>query len=68
MNTKAWLGGLIAAISGGAGGAIPPAFLDPEHFANWHRMASLAGIGAALSILHYLRQSPLPGVTPQDPK
>src|SRR5438270_14029516 len=66
-----WLKGLAAACIGGAANAGIVVFVDPDHFnvhEGIHALAKVAVIGAVVSVLTYLKQSPMPGlhVQPND--
>ena len=60
-----WLKGLAAACIGGAANAGIVVFVDPDHFnvhEGIHALAKVAVIGAVVSVLTYLKQSPIPGL------
>lgn len=68
MNTtlKDWLGGIIAAVSGGAGSALSAAFVDPSDFnfdTGLEKLVKVAAVSAFITLLAYLKQRPLPGVS-----
>lgn len=62
---QTWLKGLISAASGGAGATLGVMVADPDNFnctpAGLKKIGIVALISAAVSVLNYLKQSPLPG-------
>jgi hypothetical protein len=68
---EVWLKGLVAACIGGGANAATVLFVDPEHFNGQdglHAVLKVAAIGALVSVLGYLRMTPLPGVRVQPVK
>lgn len=66
-SLEPWLKGLLAACIGGAANAGTIVLVDPEHFNLQEGIRSLlkvAIVGAVVSVLGYLKKSPLPGVHP----
>ena len=63
MNWKSWLKGLIAAVVGGATGAIGMVIVDPLTYNlqdGWHKLGWVMIIMGLVSAGMYLKQSPLP--------
>jgi len=64
MNWRLWFKSLAAAVIGGAASAGLLVYADPQHFNFSHdglvALGKLAGGGAILALLAYLKQSPLP--------
>ena len=63
---EAWFGGAISAMSGGALSSLTAMGFAPETFnftdtAAALKTAMVAAVGAAIGLLNYLKQSPLPG-------
>jgi predicted oxidoreductase len=58
---KTWLKSLAAAAIGGAATALSTMVVDPSHFnlADLHKLGAVAGAGAVIGVLSYLKQSPL---------
>jgi hypothetical protein len=68
---KGWINGLITATVSGAASAAGAVVIDPEHFNGRHLryLAIVAGAGALLALINYLRQSPWPASKPDlDPR
>ena len=58
-----WLKNLIAAAIGGAANAITVIIVDPVNFSlteNARKVATVAAVGALLSVAAYLKTSPVP--------
>jgi len=55
-----WAKGLLAALIGGAANAVTAVAVDPMHFGFNLITLKLAGAGAVVSALMYLKQSPVP--------
>jgi len=57
-----WLKGLLSAILSGAASAAGAMVLDPDHFGVDHlrHLGLVAGVGAIVGLINYLKQSPLP--------
>jgi hypothetical protein len=71
MALESWLKGLVAACIGGGANAATVVFVDPEHFnaqGGLHAVLKVAAVGALVSILGYLKTSPLPDVRVQPVK
>lgn len=63
INIRLWLYGLISAGISGASGATGFVVLDPEHFnvgAGLTKLAEAAAICAAIGVLNFLKNKPLP--------
>ena len=67
-SLELWLKGLVAACIGGAANGGVIMLVDPEHF-NVHdgipSLVKVAIVGAIVSVLGYLKASPIPGVRMQ---
>jgi hypothetical protein len=65
-----WLKGLIAALIGGAANGLAVRFVDAEHFNvddGIGALLKITAVGAVVSVLAYLKQSPIPGADPRLP-
>lgn len=65
-TTKIWIEGLLAAAIGGGANAITVNLIDPVNFsltAHAGKLASVAVVGAVLSVAAYLKKSPIPGAS-----
>lgn len=63
QNWKQWLKSLIAAVIGGAANSLSAAVVDPAHFnlsGGLHNLAEMAAAGAFISLIMFLKQSPVP--------
>ena len=64
MQWKVWLRGLISAAVGGAANAAAAVYVAPDTFnfsgEGFVKLLQLAGAGALIALLGYLKQSPLP--------
>lgn len=62
---QTWIKGLISAASGGAGATIGTMIADPDNFnltaSGLKKIGIVAAFSAFVSVLNYLKQSPLPG-------
>lgn len=68
-TTKIWCGGIISVASGAIGTAVSTMIVDPTTFnfqAGFSNVLIVAAVSGAISVLNYLKRSPLPGVTPPD--
>jgi hypothetical protein len=64
MDWKRWIKGLISAVIGGAANGVTVLIVAPEAFnfgEGIHKLGSVIGAGALVSVAMYLKQSPLPG-------
>jgi len=70
MNTTSiWLHGLAAALIGGAVNALSVLLVDPLGFnfgPGLGKLCSVAGAGALIGAVAYLKKSPLPGEVKHD--
>lgn len=62
---KIWLGGLVSTLSGAISISLSSALVSPETFnfdssSGIKRLFIIAGISGLISVLNYLKQSPLP--------
>lgn len=65
-TTRIWIEGLLAAAIGGGANAITVNLIDPVNFsvtAHAGKLASVAIVGAVLSVAAYLKKSPIPGAS-----
>ena len=63
-----WLRGLVAALVGGAANGVAVRFVDGEHFNindGLSAFLKIIAVGAVLSVIAYLKQSPIPGALAQ---
>lgn len=61
-----WLYGLLAALIGGAVNSLSVILVDPIGFnlsTGLGKLASVAGVGALIGVVGYLKKSPLPETT-----
>lgn len=64
-----WIHGLVAALVGGAVNAISVILVDPVEFnfsTGLGKLASVAGAGALIGVVGYLKKSPLPETSKGD--
>jgi len=60
MNWQNWLKGLAAAAIGGAATSVTLLIVDPAHFTEVGKLATICGVNALLNAAMYLKQSPIP--------
>lgn len=65
MTWKQWFHSLIAAVVGGAANTLSAVLVAPDQFNFSHagmiKLAEMAGAGALISLVMFLKQSPVPG-------
>jgi len=62
-NTQIWFKGVVAALIGGAVNSLSVILVDPVEFnftTGLGKLASVAGAGALIGVIAYLKKSPLP--------
>lgn len=67
---KVWLLGIWSALLSGAATTIGVMIADPKTFnlEDWKKLLIVAGISAGVSVINYLRQSPLPTAIMEEAK
>lgn len=60
LSIRKWLYGLMAAVIGGTANSVALVIVDPSAAQDWDKLEKFAVTSALISLVLYLKQSPLP--------